>query len=141
MSTAQAAIADRYGTARARPARPRRRRLLLSGAIGGILLMVLIAAWYAFAPATSPTKPTTVSYEVIDSALTTAHISVVPDAQRSIECAVRATSEHEAVVGFREVEIAPDPAADDARPVHLRVDIATTQLAASGHVDSCWFVG
>lgn len=141
MSTAQATLADRYGTSgRRAPRTPRRRRASVIAAAAGIGVLVVLAGWYAFSPSDSPVDPTTISYDVVDSTLTTAHVSVVPDADRTIECIVQATNEQEAIVGFREVTVAPDPAADDARPVELRLDIATTQLAASGHVDSCWFL-
>lgn len=140
MTTAQAAIAERYGSARPQGPRPPRRRGFAIAAAAGIAVMVALAAWYSFAPRTTPTKPTTIGYEVVDSTLTTAHVSVVPDTERTVECIVQATNEQEAIVGFREVTIDPDPAADESRPVHLRLDIATTQLAASGHVDSCWFL-
>jgi hypothetical protein len=140
MTTAQAALSDRYGSARRRaPSQSRRWQIL--AAVIGILALSAIAAWYALAPSRTPVDPTTVSYDVVDSALTVTHMSVVPDSQRAIECAVQATNENEAVVGFREVTIAPDPAAHGAQPSHLRVEISTTQLAASGHVESCWFLG
>ncbi|GAA4285160.1 hypothetical protein GCM10022261_26910 [Brevibacterium daeguense] len=141
MTTAQASLSDRYGSARRRkPPESRRRRQILAAVIG-ILAMSALAAWYALAPSRTPVNPTTVSYEIVDSTLTVTQMSVVPDSQRAIRCAVQATNENEAVVGFREVTIAPDPAADESQPSHLRVEISTTQLAASGHVESCWFLG
>ncbi|GAA4395286.1 DUF4307 domain-containing protein [Brevibacterium sp. NPDC049920] len=140
MTTAHAAIAERYGSARPPAGRPPRRRGFAIAAAAGIAVMIALAAWYSFAPRTTPTDPTTIGYEVVDSTRTIAHVSVVPDAERTIECIVQATNEQEAIVGFREVTVDPDPAADESRPAQLRLDIATTQLAASGHVDSCWFL-
>ena len=44
------------------------------------------------------------------------------------------------VVGFREVTIPARAGTSTSDPVQLDVDIRTTQLAASGHVESCWYV-
>lgn len=109
-------------------------------ATGAALLVASgAAAWYGFAPSPTPEGTVTISYDVVDSTRTTTTIGVYPDQQRDITCAVRAVNEHEAVVGFTEVPIPADPTASRSEPVPIVVDISTTQLASSGHVDSCWY--
>lgn len=110
-------------------------------ALGAALaVMIGLAAWFAFAPARVPDTPKTVSYDVVDASLTVTRFSIVPDESRDIECAVQATNLQEAVVGFREVTIPARAGTSTSDPVQLDVDIRTTQLAASGHVESCWYV-
>ncbi|GAA1369896.1 DUF4307 domain-containing protein [Brevibacterium luteolum] len=143
------AVADRYGsrsrlphngthaaTASGRGKRP----WIIAALAAALVIMIGLAAWFAFAPARVPDTPKTVSYDVVDASLTVTRFSIVPDESRDIECAVQATNLQEAVVGFREVTIPARAGTSTSEPVQLDVDIRTTQLAASGHVESCWYV-
>lgn len=98
-----------------------------------------VAAWYGLSPSPTPDGTTTVSYDIVDSTLARTTIAVYPDETRDIICAVRAVNAQEASVGFTEVLIPADPAADRSTPTIVSTDIATTQLAASGHFESCWY--
>ncbi|WP_051297937.1 DUF4307 domain-containing protein [Brevibacterium album] len=119
--------------------RPRRRRTAAIATAAALAIGCAAIGWIAFSPADSPQGGKNLSYEVVDSTLTRATVSVVPDAQRDITCGIRAINEHDAVVGYVERDVPADPAADASDPVVLHAEIATTQLAASGHIDACWF--
>lgn len=142
------AVADRYGSRSRLPhnrthaatASGRKRPWIIAALAAALVIMIGLAAWFAFAPARVPDTPKTVSYDVVDAALTVTRFSIVPDETRDIECAVQATNLQEAVVGFREVTIPARAGTSTSEPVQLDVDIRTTQLAASGHVESCWYV-
>lgn len=143
------AVSDRYGSRSRLPQHrrqattasgPGRRPLIIIAAVIACAIMIGLAAWFAFAPARVPDTPKTIRYDVVDSSLTRTTISIVPDETRDIGCAVQATNLQEAVVGFREITVPAQADASTSEPVQIDVDIRTTQLAASGHVDSCWYV-
>ena len=141
--TATADLRSRYG-GRPPQVRPEssRRRMSRPAIIGTLIALAGasgVAAWYGLAPSPTPEGTSDVSYEVVDSTLTRATIAVHPDDTRDIVCAVRAVNAHEATVGFTEVDVPADPAADDSTPQIVTTDIATTQLAATGHHESCWY--
>lgn len=106
----------------------------------GVLLALFVAGvgWYAFAPSSTPTSPQTVSYDVVDSTLTTTTISYIRDPERLVVCGVQATNDMDGVVGYTTVTIPPDPVNTTSYVTEV-VDVRTTQLASSGHVDSCWY--
>ncbi len=131
--SAQDSLPDRYGHAPRR--RPHRRRWW---AVTGIALLIIAVTAVAFRPRTQPSSEN-VAYQVHDSAQTTVRLNVVPDQQRTVRCAVKAVNQYEATVGYKEVTIAPDSSASAADAVHLRVNVATTQRAATGSIDRCWF--
>lgn len=114
-------------------------RRAVIGTVVGLAAASGVAAWYGLAPNPVPDGTATVSYDVVDSTLTRTTIAVYPDESRDIVCAVRAVSDQEATVGFTEIDIPADPAADASTPVVVSTDIITTQLAASGHFESCWY--
>lgn len=128
---------DRYGRTRG-PKRGLGRKARIA-VIAVIILAVIVAAFVAFRPKTTPTTARTLDYSVIDSSSTHVTVGIFPDRSRDVHCIVQATNDHEAVVGFTEVMVAADPQANPNSPRQLDIDLATTQLASSGHVDSCWF--
>lgn len=128
---------DRYGRTR-RPKRGLSRRSKIIAAVVLLAVVVVIAFW-SFRPQTEPTTPRTLDYSVVDSSSTQVTVGIFPDRTRDVHCIVQATNDNEAVVGFTEVTVPADPDADPNSPRQLHIDLATTQLAASGHADSCWF--
>lgn len=128
---------DRYGRTR-KPKRELSRRAKIIAAVVLAAVIAVIASW-AFRPQTDPTTPRTLDYSVVDASSTHVSVGIFPDRDRDVHCIVRATNENEAVVGFTEVRVPADPNADPNSPKRIDIDLATTQLAASGHVDSCWF--
>ena len=142
--TTAADLQSRYGgrAPRIQHERTERRRLSRPAVIGigvGLAAAIGVAAWYSFAPNPTPDGTVTISYDVVDSTLTRTTIGVYPDDERDITCSLRAVSEHEAVVGYTEVTVPADPQSDGSSPVTVSADISTTQLAASGHHESCWY--
>lgn len=128
---------DRYGRTRM-PRRELSRRAKIIAVIVLTAVVAVIAVW-AFRPQTNPTTPRTLDYSVVDDSSTQVSVGIFPDRERDVHCIVQATNEHEAVVGFTEVTVPADANADPNSPKRLDIDLATTQLAASGHVDNCWF--
>lgn len=128
---------DRYGRTR-KPKRELSRRAKIIAVIVLAVVVAVIAVW-AFRPQTNPTTPRTLDYSVVDDSSTHVSVGIFPDQERDVHCIVQATNEDEAVVGFTEVSVPADPSADPNSPKRIDVDLATTQLAASGHVASCWF--
>ncbi|WP_231446712.1 DUF4307 domain-containing protein [Brevibacterium zhoupengii] len=128
---------DRYGRVR----EPKRRLGRTAKIIAAVIVTALIIAiaFVAFRPQTTPTTPRTLDYSVVDSALTQVTVAIFPDQDRDVHCIVQATNEYEAIVGFTEVRVPADPNADPNSPRQMDIDLATTQFASSGHVDSCWF--
>ncbi|MGO2036333.1 MAG: DUF4307 domain-containing protein [Brevibacterium sp.] len=128
---------DRYGRVR----EPKRRlgRSARIIAVIVVALVILAIAFVAFRPQTTPTTPRTLDYSVVDSSSTQVTVAIFPDRDRDVHCIVQATNDYEAIVGFTEVRVPANAQADPNSPRQLDVDLATTQLAASGHVDSCWF--
>ncbi|GAA1849713.1 DUF4307 domain-containing protein [Brevibacterium marinum] len=128
---------DRYGRIR----EPKRRLGRNAKIIAGVIIAALIVAiaFVAFRPQTTPTTPKTLDYSVVDSSSTQVTVALFPDRDRDVHCIVQATNEYEAVVGFTEVTLPADSDADPHSPKKMNIDLATTQLAASGHADSCWF--
>ena len=142
--TATADLSSRYGgrSSHARPQPSGRRRMSRPAIIGTVIGLAAasgVAAWYGLAPSPTPDGTTDVSYEIVDSTLARATIAVQPDDTRGIVCAVRAVNAHDATVGFTEIDIPADPAADSSTPHVVTTDIATTQLASTGHHESCWY--
>lgn len=128
---------DRYGRAR-KPKRNLSRRAKII-AVAVVVVAIAVIAFVSFRPQTEPTTPRTLDYLVVDSSTTQVSVGIFPDQERDVHCTVQATNENEAVVGFTEVTVPADPNADPNSPKQIDLDLATTQLAASGHVDSCWF--
>lgn len=128
---------DRYGRSRTPHRRLSRRATIIAGVV--IVLAVIVIAVVNFQPQTTPTTPSTLEYSVIDSASTQVTVAIYPDRERSVHCIVQATNDTEAIVGFTEVSLPADPQADPTKPQAIQVDLATTQLASSGHADACWF--
>ncbi|MBE8146143.1 DUF4307 domain-containing protein [Brevibacterium casei] len=128
---------DRYGRARTPRRRLSRRATYLAATV--IAVTVVVIGIFAFQPSTTPTDPKTLGYTVNDSASTTVSVGIYPDRERDVHCIVQATNSNEAIVGFTEVSLPADPQADPTSAQGLTVEVATTQLAASGHADACWF--
>lgn len=128
---------DRYGRVR----EPRRRLGKTAKIIAVVIVsaLVIAIAFVAFRPQTTPTTPKTLGYSVVDSSSTQVSVAIFPDQDRDVHCIVQATNEYEAVVGFTEVTVPADPNADPNTPRQMDIDLATTQVAASGHADACWF--
>jgi hypothetical protein len=128
---------DRYGRTR-KPKRGLSRRAKIIAVIVVLVAIAVIAVW-SFRPQTDPTTPQTLDYSVVDSSSTQVSVGIFPDKTRDVHCIVQATNENEAIVGFTEVTVPADANADPNSPKQIDIDLATTQLASSGHVDSCWF--
>ncbi|WP_235346861.1 DUF4307 domain-containing protein [Brevibacterium sp. UCMA 11754] len=128
---------DRYGRVR----EPKRHLGKTAKIIAVVIVSALIIAiaFVAFRPQTNPTTPKTLDYSVVDSSLTQVTVAIFPDQDRDVHCIVQATNENEAIVGFTEITLPADPAADPNSPRQMDVDLATTQFASSGHADACWF--
>src|SRR5699024_10859366 len=128
---------DRYGRTR-RPKRNLSRRAKII-AVAVDVVAIAVIAFVSFRPQTEPTTPRTLDYLVVDSSTTQLSVGIFPDQERDVHCSVQATDDNEVVDGLTEVTVPADPNADPNSPKQIDIDLDTTQLAASGHDDSCWF--
>ncbi|WP_436326540.1 DUF4307 domain-containing protein [Brevibacterium sp. FAM 27836] len=137
VTVAQPLQDDRYGRPRTHKRGLSRRARIISVVV--LLVVAAVIAVWAFRPQTNPTTPQTLDYSVVDSSATHVSVGIFPDRQRDVHCIVQATNDSEAIVGFTEVTVPASADNDPNSPKRVEVELATTQLAASGHVDSCWF--
>ncbi|HQY34190.1 DUF4307 domain-containing protein [Actinotalea sp.] len=131
MSDASALPAGRYGPA-ADPRSGRRRTMVLAG-LGAALVAVTV--WVGLGVAAQPVTWKDVGF-TLDGA---ASVEVVFDVVRidpgvAVRCRVQALDQQYAQVGIVTVDVAP---AQD-RVQRFAVEVATTQAATTGLVDSCW---
>src|SRR5699024_2894884 len=97
-----------------------------------LALMVWIGLGFSKAQATSKV----ISFNVVDSGLTTLHFEVSKPADRTAECMVEALSTGYTQVGVKTVTIGPA----ETESVPLFEEINTSELATTAVVDHCVIV-
>lgn len=155
-------LATRYGAARGfrddshryGARKPRRHRVLVTlTAILGLCGLLAGAVWFSFRPGKIP-EHTATQFSAVSPTQARVSIAVVPHASKPLKCAVVATNDFHAVVGYKEVVIPPRAAGEASGTgvdntdthggtdptQHLRVKVATTQEAANGYIDQCWLM-
>lgn len=124
---------------RERYTRRPRRRLSHRGrwALGAAALLAatLFVAWIVQGQSAAPTSKD-VGFDLVSSAEVTADFEVTRDPEQAVRCGVQALNDDWAVVGYREITLPADPAAE--RTSAHRVAIRTTNMANTAQVDSCW---
>lgn len=127
---------QRYGTPAARRHLPRRLLILLI--VLALGLASAFVAWIAHSRGASPSAEET-GYTVESPLRTTLEFDVTRRAGDPVVCAVQALNDQRAVVGWREVRVAPDTGGGTGRAtVAQSVDLWTTARANTATVDSCW---
>jgi hypothetical protein len=130
-------LATRYGAPK--QPMPRRVRLLIIGAV--LAAAVLGTAVFSLFTAAAPVTTKDVSFSIGNAASASVTFEVTKDPGTSVQCAVQVLSETYAVVGWKVVDIGPDPAPDgrdNGRTTTHTVDLRTESLGVSGGVNGCW---
>ncbi len=98
-------------------------------------------AWVSTSNATASVTYKDIGYSTPDGTLAEIDFQVTKDPATAAKCAVKALDSKFAVVGWKVVDIGPNPAdsgADGGRTTSHRVQVRTESEAVSGVVDSCW---
>ena len=124
-------IRARYG--RVRRANPRS-LITLAIALSAIALGLMIWIGLGFSKAQASSQ--IISFNVVDSGLTTLHFEVTKPADETAECVLEALSTGFAQVGVKTVTIGPA----ETETVSLFEEIKTSELATTAVVDHCILV-
>ncbi|GAB3565333.1 DUF4307 domain-containing protein [Spelaeicoccus albus] len=135
MSTpASADLSDRYGVRR-RSGFPWGTAIV----IAVFALGVVFIGWLTLDGRDASPVSKDLSFTVVDASKTNVSVSVLPDTDRTVHCAIQALNSEYGVVGYLEVSVPPDPDRDPSRPAVFNETVRTTQLAVNGGIDKCWF--
>ena len=123
--------AGRYGPA----PRPGARRRTVAGLVAAGLVMTAVAVWLGLEAARSPVTWQDVGFR-LDGA---SSVEVVYDVSRRdpaepVRCRLQALDARFAQVGVLTVDVPPS----QERTVRLRTDVATSEQAVTGVVETCW---
>lgn len=131
MSAESDLIASRYG--KTATATKRTRNLIILAAAIVLAGFLSWAAWVSLSGA-AEVKSKDLSYEILNQNQATVKFSVElpPNASQGAICAVQVLNQGFAVVGYRELEIAPGASGT------YQTLVNTTELGVSGHLDKCW---
>lgn len=136
--TSSPALAARYGAPRRRFTKRGARIVIIAALVVG----VLVAGWLTYASSVrSGVTPKDIGFSTPDAWHAEVDFQVSKDASATAVCAVHALSDTYAVVGFKEVEIGPEPGKSGTTTTLERIPLRTESAAVSGMVDSCWLKG
>lgn len=124
-------IHARYG--RVRRANPRSLRILAI-ALSAIALGLMV--WIGLGLTKAQASSQIISFNVVDSGLTTLHFEVTKPAEDTAECVLEALSTGFAQVGVKTVTIGPA----ETDTVTLFEEIKTSELATTAVIDHCTLV-
>lgn len=123
---------SRYG----RRPRTTRRPLVIGVIVVTLIVAIALVAWWAWDDSQQAPEPENIGYSVTDRYNATVTGAVTPDAERAQRCAVEIRNREQAVVGYTEVDVPPDPSGQLKR---ITVDLRTTQEANAGMFTGCWY--
>ncbi|MHA7177601.1 DUF4307 domain-containing protein [Arthrobacter sp. Sr24] len=137
-SSPATSLTNRYGTPKRKVPKKTQKILI-------IVAMVLSVAWVLWSVMGSNDGVTQkdVSYNVVDSTLTTVDIAVTKNADATARCAMKAMDDSFAVVGWKVITIGPngkDVGSENGRTTTVRTELRTDSLAVTGVVEHCWIV-
>lgn len=98
-------------------------------------------AWISTSLNTETVSFKDIGYSTTDATQAEIDFQVTKEPGTSVKCAVKALDEKFAVVGWKVLDIGPNPAdatADGGRTTAHRAVVRTESLSVSGVVDSCW---
>jgi hypothetical protein len=136
-ASASPSLANRYGG----------QKRALSRRAKSIILAVALAAGVGFLAwsATSGTAGSVsfkdLGYSTPDATLAEADFQVTKEPNADAKCAVKALDEKFGVVGWKVIDIGPNPAlegSDGGRTTVHRAEVRTESQAVSAVVDNCW---
>jgi hypothetical protein len=120
---------DRYGRKR----NSKRDRITVFTIAGVFLAAFLVWAVSISLTNASQASSRDISYEILSNTSAQVVFEVSRDPGDAVICSIQALNESFAVVGYKELEIAPSR----ARSTVISADLLTTEKAVSGLVDSC----
>jgi hypothetical protein len=134
---ASTTLANRYGgQKRALP--PKTKRIIgIAGLTAGIAFM----AWISTSMGAESVTFKDIGYSTTDATQSEIDFQVTKEPGTDVKCAVKALDAKFAVVGWKVVDIGPNPAdasADGGRTTAHRAVVRTESQSVSGVVDSCW---
>ncbi len=137
-SPAPTSLTNRYGAPK-RGVSKKTQKILL------IVAAVLSLTWVLWAVLGGNTGVSNklLSYNVVDSTMTTVDLAVTKAPSGTAKCAIKAMNSSYAVVGWNVITIGPngkDVGSENGRTTIVRGELRTDSLAVTGVVENCWIV-
>jgi len=130
-------LANRYGGQKRALSRKAKRNIAIAALAAGIGFM----AWISTSLNTETVTFKDIGYSTTDATQAEIDFQVTKDPGTSVKCAVKALDSKFAVVGWKVIDVGPNPAdatADGGRTTAHRAVVRTESLSVSGVVDNCW---
>ncbi|CAN7270648.1 DUF4307 domain-containing protein [Arthrobacter sp. LjRoot14] len=130
-------LANRYGGQKRALSSKAKRNIGIVALVAGIGFM----AWISTSLNTETVSFKDIGYSTTDATQAEIDFQVTKEPGTAAKCAVKALDAKFAVVGWKVVDIGPNPAdatADGGRTTVHRAVVRTESLSVSGVVDSCW---
>ncbi|MBT2595567.1 DUF4307 domain-containing protein [Arthrobacter sp. ISL-72] len=130
-------LANRYGGQK-RALSPKARRIT---GIAALATGIGFMAWISASLNTETVTFKDIGYSTTDATQAEIDFQVTKEPGTAVKCAVKALDSKFAVVGWKVLDIGPNPAdatADGGRTTAHRAVVRTESLSVSGVVDSCW---
>jgi hypothetical protein len=134
---APTSLANRYGGQKRALTRKGKRNILIAVLAVGIAFL----AWVTTSAATSSDTFKDICYSTTDATLTEVDFQVTKDPAADAKCAVKAMDSKFAIVGWKVVDIGPNPAdagTDGGHTTGHSTQLRTESQAVSAVVDNCW---
>lgn len=130
-------LANRYGGQKRAFSRKAKRNIGIAGLAAGMAFM----AWISTSLNAETVTFKDIGYSTTDATQSEIDFQVTKAPAIGAKCAVKALDDRFAVVGWKVVDVGPNPAdasADGGRTTVHRAVVRTESLSVSGVVDSCW---
>ena len=138
-SPATTSLTNRYGTPKR--ALSKKAKILLASVVGALSLIWIL--WVVVGGITGISSKI-LSYNVVDSTMTTVDFAVTKAPDATAQCALKAMNSSYAVVGWSVVTIGPngtEVGSENGRTTTVRGEIRTDSLAVTGVIEKCWLAG
>jgi Domain of unknown function (DUF4307) len=134
---ANTTLANRYGGEKRALPRKTKRTIAIAALVAGIGFM----AWLSTSMGAETVSFKDIGYSTTDATQSEVDFQVTKEPGTSAKCAVKALDDRFAVVGWKVVDIGPNPAdasADGGRTTAHRAVVRTESQPVSAVVDNCW---
>ncbi|SDP20131.1 protein of unknown function [Arthrobacter sp. ok909] len=134
---APTSLANRYGGQKRALTRKGKRNILIAVLAVGIAFL----AWVTTSAATTSVSFKDIGYSTTDATLTEVDFQVTKDPAADAKCAVKAMDAKFAIVGWKVVDIGPNPTdagTDGGHTTGHSTQLRTESQAVSAVVDNCW---
>ncbi|GAA2133457.1 MULTISPECIES: DUF4307 domain-containing protein [Arthrobacter] len=134
---APTSLANRYGGQKRALTRKGKRNILIAVLAVGIAFL----AWVTTSAATTSVSFKDIGYSTTDATLTEVDFQVTKDPAADAKCAVKAMDSKFAIVGWKVVDIGPNPTdagTDGGHTTGHSTQLRTESQAVSAVVDNCW---